>query len=97
MTHKSSFYLLPKFSRVPLNIHCETDYYAHLLFFCWKPNHATQDTLTDFHGNEANLFYFFEKKSKIANPKKLSFSILPILNIFFSKSSWIGCWVNRID
>ena len=32
--------------------------------------------MTDFHGDEAKKF-FFEKKIKMANSKKLSFSTLP--------------------
>ena len=40
---------------------------------------------------------FERKKSKIADSKKLSFLIPPILNFFFSKISWIGPWVSRID
>ena len=47
----------------------------------------TQETLTDFHGDEA---IFFEKKIKIADSKKLSFSKPPILNIFFPKISCIS-------
>jgi hypothetical protein len=39
----------------------------------------TQETLTNFHGDEA------KKKSKMADPKKLSFSKSPILKIFLRK------------
>ena len=38
--------------------------------------------MTDFHGNEAKKS---KKNSKMADSKKLSFSIPPILNIFFQK------------
>ena len=57
------------------------------VLFGWKP-------LTDFHKNEA--IFFFEKKIKMDNSKKLSFSKSPILNIFV-KILWIGPWVSRID
>ena len=43
---------------------------------------ATQETLNDFHGDEA---IFFMKYSKMADSKKLSFSKPPILNIFLRK------------
>jgi hypothetical protein len=39
----------------------------------------------------------FEKKSKMADSEKLSFSKSPILNILFVKISWIGPWLVRID
>ena len=44
---------------------------------------STQDTLTDFHGNEAKKCkcVFLKKKFKMADSK----NIPPILNIFFQK------------
>jgi hypothetical protein len=47
-------------------------------------------TLTAFHG-------ITQKKSKMADSKKLAFSKPSILNIFFPKLSGIGPWVNRIN
>jgi hypothetical protein len=41
--------------------------------------------LTDFHGDEAKK-RALEKKSKLADSKKLSFSKPPILNIFLLNS-----------
>ena len=41
--------------------------------------------LTDSYLDEANYFYFFEKKIKMADSKKLSFSTPPTLNIFLRK------------
>ncbi len=39
--------------------------------------------MTDFHGAEAKKMCFFEKKFKMADSKKLSFSNSPILKFFF--------------
>jgi len=39
----------------------------------------------DFHGNEANFFFFFKKKFKMADSKKAHFSKSPILKIFSRK------------
>ena len=44
-----------------------------------SPIHANLYILTDFHGDEA------KKIKKMADSKKLSFSIAPILNIFLRK------------
>jgi hypothetical protein len=41
--------------------------------------------LTDFHGDETNKKKIPKKNSKMADSKKLSFSIPPILNICFQK------------
>ena len=42
--------------------------------------------MINFHGDEAKKFLFFlKKKIKMADSKKLSFSTLPILNIFLRK------------
>ena len=41
--------------------------------------------LTNFDGNEAKKFFFWQKNFKMADSKKLSFSTPPILNIFFQK------------
>ena len=38
-----------------------------------------------------------QKKIKLADSKRLSFSTLPILNIFSGKISGIGTWVSRIS
>jgi hypothetical protein len=60
-------------------------------------NHQNSDPfLTGFHRHEAKKT-LFEKKIKMAGSKKLSFSIPPILNTFFSKISGISPWVSRID
>ena len=40
--------------------------------------------MTDFHGDEAIIF-FLKKKFKMAESKKLRFSTPTILNIFFQK------------
>ena len=53
--------------------------------------------LIDFHGDEAKKNFFEKKKIKMADSKKGHFPAPPILNIFFSKISWIGPWVSRID
>ena len=46
----------------------------------------TQETLTNFHEDEAKKYkQNWEKKSKMADSKKPSFSKLPILNIFWQK------------
>ena len=37
--------------------------------------------MTDFHGDEAKKFFLQKKRFKMADSKKLSFSISPILNI----------------
>ena len=52
----------------------------------FQPILDTQETLTNFHGDEAKFFFFFGKnKSKIADLKILSFSKSPILKIFLRK------------
>ena len=55
-------------------------FFSNFVAFSENPN-FTQKTLTDFHGDEVknNL------NTKMAASKKLSFSILPILNIFLRK------------
>ena len=71
------------------HIHCVAYVYAAVVLG-WKPGQsskfrqilATQETLTDFHGDEAKKKKS-EKNFKMADSKKLSFSSLPILNIFF--------------
>ena len=56
--------------------------------------------LTNFHGDEANLFFlfFFKKRFKMADSKKGHFPSPPILNIFFRNfHGWVLGLVGLID
>ena len=53
--------------------------------------------LTNFHGNEAKEKKNLKKKFQNGRLKKRSFSISANSQYFFSKFSWMGPWVSRID
>ena len=58
--------------------------------------HPCYSTHFDWFSWKWSIF-FWKKNSKMAYLNELTFSIPPILNIFFSKISSIGPWVSRID
>jgi hypothetical protein len=64
----------------------------------FRPILATQETLTDFHGDEANkIFIFLKRNFKMAATKKTEFFTSTNSQYFFLKISWVGPWVSRID
>ena len=59
-----------------VHVHCITDYYAHLLFFCkpskFRPIIDTQVALTNFHGDETKKIQ--NGQLKTTNPQFLPIS-----------------------
>ena len=69
-------------------IHCQYKFFQHSegLITSAEINNISYESLVDFHGYEA------KKKFEMANWKKLSFSTLPILNIFLKKFQGLVLW-----
>ena len=62
--------------------HCVTDYFAHLLFCC-KPGEINKILTHPWYPSSFDWFsWWWSKKSKMADSKKLSFLKLPILKFF---------------
>ena len=57
----------------------------------------TQETLTNFHGDEAKKNFFLKKKIQNGRLKKTEFFKIANSQKIFVKISWIGPWVSRID
>jgi hypothetical protein len=53
--------------------------------------------VTNFYGDEANFFFFFKNKIQNGPLKKSEFFKTANSQYFFSKISWIGRGVSRID
>ena len=70
---------------------------SRLAWSKFRPNLASQETLTDFHGNEAKKIFFLKQKIQNGRLKKSENFKTTNSRKIFVKISWNGPWISSID